>query len=82
LLADFAAAFQAKLSEPYLIEWGRDRKLMDGLLKTYGADSVRAKLAAFFEHGTRETRERRAWTVPDFRRVFPQLVGMQATGDL
>ena len=82
LLADFAAAFLAKLSEPYLIEWGRDRKLMGGLLATYGAASVRAKLAAFFEHGTRETRERRAWTVPEFRRVFPQLIGMQAMGDV
>jgi hypothetical protein len=82
LLRDFAAAFEAKLGEPYLIEWGRDRKLMGGLVATYGAASVRAKLAAFFEHGTRETRDRRAWTVPEFRRVFPQLVAMQAMGDL
>jgi hypothetical protein len=82
LLSEFAAAFQAKLSEPYLIEWGRDRKAMGGLLKTYGAASVRAKLAVFFEYGTRETRERRAWTVPQFRYVFPQLVGMQAMGDV
>lgn len=82
LLQEFASAFQAKLSEPYLIEWGRDRKCMGGLVATYGAASVRAKLAAFFEHGTRETRERRAWTVPEFRRVFPQLVAMQAMGDL
>lgn len=82
LLQEFASAFQAKLSEPYLIEWGRDRKLMGGLVKTYGAANVRAKLTAFFVHGTRETRERRAWTVPQFRRVFPQLIGMQAMGDL
>ncbi|MFI5342027.1 MAG: hypothetical protein ACHQ7N_19590 [Candidatus Methylomirabilales bacterium] len=82
LLQEFASAFQAKLSEPYLIEWGRDRKAMGGLVAIYGAASVRAKLAAFFEHGTRETRERRAWTVPEFRRVFPQLIGMQAMGDL
>jgi hypothetical protein len=82
LLREFSHTFQAKLAEPYLIEWGRDRKLMDGLLKTYGAESVRAKMAAFFEHGTRATRERRAWTVPEFRRVLPQLVGMQAMGDL
>jgi hypothetical protein len=82
LLQEFASAFQAKLSEPYLIEWGRDRKCMGGLVATYGPASVRAKLAAFFEHGTRETRERRAWTVPEFRRVFPKLVAMQAMGDL
>jgi len=82
LLQEFVSAFQAKLSEPYLIEWGRDRKLMGGLVATYGAASVRAKLAVFFEHGTRETRERRAWTVPEFRRVFPQLVAMQAMGDV
>jgi hypothetical protein len=82
LLREFASAFQAKLSEPYLIEWGRDRKAMGGLVATYGAASVRAKLAVFFEHGTRQTRERRAWTVPEFRRVFPQLIGMQAMGDL
>jgi hypothetical protein len=55
---------------------------MGGLVKTYGAASVQVKLVAFFEHGTRETRERRAWTVPEFRRVFPQLVAMQALGDL
>lgn len=82
LLREFSDAFQGKLSEPYLIEWGRDRKCMNGLLKTYGAESVRAKMAAFFRYGTRATRERRAWTVPEFRRVFPQLVGMQAMGDL
>lgn len=82
LLSEFAEAFKAKLGEPYLIEWGRDRKAMHGLLQTYGPESVRAKLAAFFEYGTRETRERRAWTIPQFRHVFPQLVGMQAMGDL
>lgn len=82
LLREFSESFQAKLSEPYMIEWGRDRKLMGGLVATFGVASVRAKLAAFFEHGTRETRERRAWTVPEFRRVFPQLVAMQAMGDL
>jgi len=82
LLHDFAAAFQSKLSEPYLIEWARDRKVMGGLVALYGAESVREKLKAFFAHGTRETRERRAWTVPEFRRVFPQLVAMKAMGDL
>jgi hypothetical protein len=82
LLKEFASAFRAKLSEPYLIEWGRDRRCMGGLVATYGVASVREKLRAFFEHGTRETRERRAWTVPEFRRVFPQLVGMKAMGDL
>jgi hypothetical protein len=55
---------------------------MGGLVATYGAANVQEKLKAFFEHGTRETRERRAWTVPEFRRVFPQLVGMKAMGDL
>ncbi len=82
LLQEFSQRFETKLGEPYLIEWGRDRKLMDGLVTTYGAASVRAKVAAFFEHGTAATRERRAWTVPEFRRVFPQLIGMQAMGDL
>jgi hypothetical protein len=82
LLAEFAAGFQAKLGEPYPVSWGRDRKLLGELVRSNGAASVRAKLAVFFEHGTQATRERRAWTVPEFRRVFPQLIGMQAMGDV
>lgn len=82
LLREFSDLFKAKFEEPYLIEWARDRKAMGGLVAVYGPASVRAKMAAFFEYGTRETRERRAYTVPEFRRVFPRLVAMQAMGDL
>ena len=82
VLDDFRRCYQAKCGVSYLPSMGRDQKLLSELLTTAGAEEVRSRMRAFFENGTKRTRDLGDYSVPAFRGAWNELGVLKARGDL
>jgi hypothetical protein len=81
-LDEFCQCFEAKFRTPYLPTVSRDHRLFSELLTAAGPNEVRSRMGAFFENGTKRTRNLGDYGVPAFRSAWNELGVLRARGDL
>ncbi len=79
----FGEQFSKKFEErTYQVEWGRDRKLMSGLLKGHGPEVVRELIPLFFRYAPQWVRDNGRYIIPVFRKTFNELQALKSRGDI
>ncbi len=79
----FSEQFSKKFEErTYQVEWGRDRKLMSGLLKGQGPEVVRELIPLFFRYAPQWVRDNGRYIIPVFRNTFNELQALKSRGDI
>ncbi len=79
----FSEQFSKKFEErTYQVEWGRDRKLMSGLVKGHGPDVVKELIPLFFRYAPQWVRDNGRYIIPVFRKTFNELQALKSRGDI
>lgn len=78
----FSGEFFQKFERTYQVEWGRDRKLMSGLLQGHGPEVVKNLIPLFFRFAPSWVRENGQYTIPVFRKEFNSLQALKGRGDI
>jgi len=69
----FQSAYQERWGHPYLVKPGRDRKILNDLVATWGEEIVADLIDFFFKTTDPEVKRSRSYNVPDFLYWAPKL---------
>ena len=78
----FSEQFSRKFDRGYQVEWGRDRKLISGLLRGHGPEVVRELTSLFFRYAPQWVRDNGRYTIPVFRKTFNELQALKGQGEI